>query len=110
MASLLGIRVLCKAGCVVVFYDKKCRVNYKGKLILMGFKDPTRDLWTLPIGQDKLWTTPALNLENPRAHKILLSHHEECNIAPACAAKVQEQLLAYATKRGGCRVSKSMPP
>jgi hypothetical protein len=57
----------------------------------MGYKDPTSDLWTLPIGQEKLWSTPALNLEDPHMHKILLSNHEEHNNAPACAAKVQEQ-------------------
>jgi hypothetical protein len=34
MASLLGIRVLCKAGCQVNFDDKKCKVIYKGKVIL----------------------------------------------------------------------------
>jgi hypothetical protein len=41
MASLLGIWVLCKVGCVVVFDDKTCCVYYKDKLILMGYKDPT---------------------------------------------------------------------
>jgi hypothetical protein len=34
MASLLGIRVLCKTGCVVVFDDKTCCIYYKGKLII----------------------------------------------------------------------------
>ncbi len=54
MASLLGIRVICKAGCVVVFDDKTCQVYYKGNLILMGYKDSTSNLWTLPIDQEKL--------------------------------------------------------
>ena len=58
MASLLGICILCKAGCEVIFDDKSCRVNFKGKTILRGSKDPKSDLWTLPIfllgGQ---WTT-----------------------------------------------------
>jgi hypothetical protein len=110
MASLLGIWVLCKAGCIVVFNDKTCRVYYKGKLILTGYKDPTRNLWTLPIGQNKLWTTPASNSEDPRVQKILLSHHIEHNNAPACAATVQEQLSANASTCKGCRVSESMPP
>ena len=29
MASLLGIRVLCKAGCEVIFNDQKCRIILK---------------------------------------------------------------------------------
>jgi hypothetical protein len=90
MASLLGTRGLCKAECNVVFDDKTCCIYYKGKLILTGFKDPTSNLWTLPIDQEELWTTPALNLEDPHVHKIPLSQHESCNNARACAAKVQE--------------------
>jgi hypothetical protein len=34
MASLLGIRILCKAGCKVTFDDEKCGVNFKGNTIL----------------------------------------------------------------------------
>ncbi len=110
MASLLGKRVLCKAGCIMVFDDKTCRVYYKSKLILTGYKDPTSNSYTLPIGQAKLWTTPASNSEDPRMHKILLSHHIEPNIAPACATMVQEQLSAYAFMRRGHQVSELMPP
>jgi hypothetical protein len=57
MASLLGICVLCKAGCQVNFDDKKCKVIYKGKVILTGFKDPTSNLWILPILPEELCTT-----------------------------------------------------
>jgi len=49
MVSLIGIRILCKAGCKVVFDNKKCEVFYKNKMILRGYKDLTTDLWTLPI-------------------------------------------------------------
>jgi hypothetical protein len=35
MASLLGIRVLCKAGCKVVITNTMCQVIYNGKVILM---------------------------------------------------------------------------
>jgi hypothetical protein len=51
-ASLFGIRILCKAGCKVVFDNEKCQVLYNNKVILSGFKDPVRDLWTLPILSD----------------------------------------------------------
>ena len=49
IASLFGIRVLTEAGCTVKFDIEKCVVEYKGKTILTGMKDPTTDLWTLPI-------------------------------------------------------------
>ncbi len=49
VASLIGIRPLCKAGCTVTFDDDKCNVIYDGKVILRGFKDAATDLWTLPL-------------------------------------------------------------
>jgi hypothetical protein len=63
MASLLGIHILYKTGCKVIFDDEKCRVNFKGNTILTGYKDPTSNLWTLPIfqGEEGLWTTPRSN-------------------------------------------------
>jgi hypothetical protein len=48
-ASLFGIRILCKAGCKVLFDDDKFQVFYNSKVILTGYKDPVSDLWTLPI-------------------------------------------------------------
>ncbi len=63
MASLLGIRILCKAGCEVIFDDQQCCVIFNGTTILMGHKDPASNLWTLPIltEQARLWTTPGYN-------------------------------------------------
>jgi len=49
IASLFGIRVLTEAGCMVKFDSKKCVVKYNGNINLVGMKDPTMDLWTLPI-------------------------------------------------------------
>ena len=49
IASLFGIRVLMEAGCTVKFDIEKCVVKYDGKIILVGMKDLTTDLWTPPI-------------------------------------------------------------
>ena len=49
IALLIGICPLCKAGCTVVFDNHKCDVVFQGKVILRGYKDPSTDLWTLPI-------------------------------------------------------------
>ena len=56
VASLMGIRPLCKAGCTVQFDDDKCDVIYNGNVILRGYKDPASDLWTLPITADAMKT------------------------------------------------------
>ncbi len=48
-ASLFGIRVLCKAGCQVLFDNDKCQVIFNGTFILTGYKDIVSNLWTLPI-------------------------------------------------------------
>jgi hypothetical protein len=47
-ASLIGIRILCKVGCRVVFMDTACYVKYNGKNILWGTIDPSTNLWLLP--------------------------------------------------------------
>jgi hypothetical protein len=58
IASLIGIRPLCKAGCKFVFDNEKCEVWYNGTVILAGTKDQATDLWTLPIPRWKMGTTP----------------------------------------------------
>jgi hypothetical protein len=62
IASLIGIRLLCKARCKVIFDDMKCDVIYDGKVILRGNKDPSTDLWTLPIPTGRMRTTPGESL------------------------------------------------
>jgi hypothetical protein len=66
IASLMGIRPLCKVGCKVIFDDKTCHVVYNEKVILRGYKDPATDLWTLPIPKAGMLTTPSqINLPRP---------------------------------------------
>lgn len=52
VASLIGIRVLCKAGCTVTFNKSHCDVIYNGIVIARGYKNPSTDLWTLPINSN----------------------------------------------------------
>jgi hypothetical protein len=89
MASLIGIRTLCKAGCKVVFDDKKCEVFYKNNIILRGYKDPTTDLWTLPIFNDEAAkTTPESILVRPqRAHMMLISEQPSLWVRKSCDTK-----------------------
>ena len=48
-ASLISVRVLCNAGCRVIFDDQECRVYFKGKVVQVGYKDPATNLWTVSI-------------------------------------------------------------
>jgi len=54
VASLVGIQILCKLRCTVVFTDTACYVFNQGKLISTGYKDPSTDLWMLPITPDAI--------------------------------------------------------
>ena len=49
IASLIGVRVLCDAGCTVNFRKNQCDIFFNNKCIMTGFKDKATDLWTLPI-------------------------------------------------------------
>jgi hypothetical protein len=56
MAHLFGIRVLTGVGCELIFSKSSCVVKYNGNIILMGSKDCTTDLWTLPLGTPRTIT------------------------------------------------------
>jgi hypothetical protein len=98
IASLFGIRVLTEAGCTVKFDIEKCVVKYNGQIILTGMKDPTTDLWTLPIG-DSAGTTSQMdthdkqdafdNLRNEFLEKANATYNTEplsLAIPPLCAS------------------------
>ncbi len=82
-ASLFGKRVLTEAGCTVMFDNLKCVVQYNNKTILIGWKDPTMDLWTLPI-------------VDPAGKTTQVKHHDMQGplAVPVCAS-------AHACKSGG---------
>ncbi len=72
-ASLFSIRVLCKAGCQVLFDDDKCQVIYDGKIIFTGFKDPVSNLWTLPVDRIADETRTALDAPHQSPHGSFMS-------------------------------------
>jgi hypothetical protein len=54
IALLIGICLLCNAGCIVVFDKYKCDVWYNGKIILTEPCNKSTKLWTLPlVAQDQ---------------------------------------------------------
>ena len=50
-ATLILVRVLCNAECRVIFDDQECRIHFKGKVVQVGYKDPSTDLWTMSISR-----------------------------------------------------------
>jgi hypothetical protein len=117
IALLIGIRVLCDAGCTMVFTKAKFVVIYNGKIILRGYKDPSTDLWTLPIdataedtkgkvGTPHKTTSVIDNSERidlktfthsvrTRANSVMFAHQSLCN------PKIS--MLLKATRRGFVR-------
>ncbi len=109
MASLIGIRILCKAGCKVTFDNKKCEVLYKDNIILCGYKDPTTNLWTLPLTPNKIVkTTPVEVLISPNSAHMALSHHVEYAKAPIYYAMVPEQ-PSPCMMLEGCAIKTTLP-
>ena len=47
--SLAFTKQFCDGGCKVTFGKDKCRVYYDMKLIFIGKKEPTSDLWIIPV-------------------------------------------------------------
>ena len=47
--SLILIKTLCDAGCKVSYDDKKCKVYFKRKVVWHGGREPTTELWMLPL-------------------------------------------------------------
>ena len=101
IASLMGIRPLCDAGCTVTFDKEKCDVIYNGNVILRGIKDVSTGLWTLPIkatksalprsspnidrAQGNIEIHPGVNLASfthsvkTRANGVKFAHQSLCN-------------------------------
>jgi hypothetical protein len=120
IASLFGICVLTEAGCTVKFDNKEWEVRYNGKIILISMKDPTMDLWTLPIvgpaGKTSLNNTheeqdPFVNLREDflKATSKASSSKESTLAIPVCAStqackaggKAMKSLKKNSTERTG---------
>jgi hypothetical protein len=98
VASLISIRLLCKAGGKVIFDNKKCEVVYKEKVVLRGFKDASTDLWTLPIPIKGMQTTPG---HVPKGTNYILPRPGPCEGCaphpPTEATEVASEVVNMAT-------------
>jgi hypothetical protein len=87
VASLMGIRILCKLGCTVLFTDTACYVRYHGQVILTGYKDPSTDLWVLPItpnaiSQEKMRTSQGHDLVSAQSQAGPCMVHSSQQLRP----------------------------
>ena len=72
-SSLISIKVLCEHGCTVLYKGDHCKV-YEGKLIWRSVKEPTTNLWVLPLKHDGLPITTKKERVRPR-HTANNIHH-----------------------------------
>jgi hypothetical protein len=95
VALLIGIRILYKAGCSVIFTKTACYVMYRGKVIASGYKDPITDLWVLPITPDTIWRQGQLRI-SPGSNSV--KHETESTQPPAspCIACAPQPTLPIA--------------
>ena len=109
VASLIGIRVLCEGGCTVTFTKSHCDVVYKGKVIARGYKDPSTDLWTLPINSNS--TVIDKQVEDTAAGNVIafthsINHHaNQVKYAHQSLGSPKISKLLKAVRRGflkGC--------
>ncbi len=74
IASLFGIHPLCNVGCTVVFHKDRVDVWYDGKLILVGPRNMSTDLWMLPFtNKCDMSIPPAMPQTNMLIHPALAS-------------------------------------
>ena len=48
-SSIISIKVLCDKGWKVIYEGHKCNVYCNEKLVWKGIKEPTTELWVLPL-------------------------------------------------------------
>jgi hypothetical protein len=73
-SSLISIKVLCDHGCYAVFTKKDCKIYYKGKLVLVGYRHKATGLWIVPLGTKKTTNSvPTPSFPSHAAHNAYQS-------------------------------------
>ena len=90
-ASLISIKVLCKAGCKAIYEGDTVKIIYKGKLVWLGTEDPSTELWVLPlkpnvqpsqvVGPEEL-TQMAHNIFQLSSKESLVKFLHQCLFSP----------------------------
>ena len=48
--SLVSIKMLCDAGCLVTYDKNECKISYQNRIVWIGHREPSTGLWVLPLG------------------------------------------------------------
>jgi hypothetical protein len=75
IVSWFGICVLTDAGCTVMFDKEHCTMRYNGTIVLSGKKDPSTDLWILPLGLNQGKTSHHIDNVIPLAASVYDNAH-----------------------------------
>ena len=62
--NLVSAPALCDAGCEVKFTKKEVVVTHNDKVVLEGWRDPTNNLWRVPLIQEKIETANSAESTN----------------------------------------------
>jgi hypothetical protein len=62
--NLVSAPALCDAGCEVKFTKKEVVVTHNDKVVLEGWRDPTNNLWRVPLIQEKVETANLTESKN----------------------------------------------
>ena len=64
-SSLVSIKMLCDAGCKVEYDDEECTVRYGNSVVWEGVREPSTELWVLPLTGARPAATTGLPTPTP---------------------------------------------
>jgi hypothetical protein len=108
IASLFRIRVLTEAGCKVTFTHDEYVLHYNNKIILWGEKNPSTDLWTLPLGSQGM-TSQHANCVLPSAAPVVANAHAHPAIQIAFFIRYAPKQTASVLHTNLCAAHKFLP-
>eukprot|EP00978_Attheya_sp_CCMP212_P021045 scaffold61041_cov42-Attheya_sp.AAC.1 len=79
--SLISIKMLCDAKCILTYDDEACTVYYKNKIVWIGKRDPSTGLWILalkptnPKSTDRPETTNKKQGSASKQHQVNNAYH-----------------------------------
>ena len=75
--SLISVKSLCDEGCIVTYNKSNCNIEYEGRLVWQGVREPSTGLWILPLNPnnppDQSSTTKPIN--NPPTKETAFNVH-----------------------------------
>ena len=93
--SLMSVVKLCNAGCEVTFTKIDCKVKYRGKVVLQGYKCTRTGLWMVPLDTSSaVPSTPSTSSTSSTeaVHHVQTVQQYAANLIPTSS---REELAMY---------------